>query len=215
MRPGRRPFEQALAKRLHEIAPQWSFEIRTLDQMRESALKKPLDVLALGGIVGAFLLLMSGLGLLGVLWQNVTRRAHEIGLRRAMGASRADIGRQVLLEVALTTTLGLVPCLLLVVQLPPDSWFVDPVSWPSRGSGPADLPADHDLRAVPRLLAPRIQPAETLHQEEPMMLIGRRLVAASSASCSSRTASRRAPLRLPTRPVRASASRNSSWCSRT
>ena len=38
------------------------------------------------GLVAAFLMLMVALGLLGVLWQSVTQRTREIGLRRAKGA---------------------------------------------------------------------------------------------------------------------------------
>ena len=51
-----------------------------------------------GGLVAGFLMVMVGLGLIGVLWQNVTQRTREIGLRRATGAARrpdsqADPGR--------------------------------------------------------------------------------------------------------------------------
>ena len=38
------------------------------------------------GLVAGFLMLMVALGLLGVLWQNVTQRTREMGLRRAKGA---------------------------------------------------------------------------------------------------------------------------------
>ncbi|RQH22474.1 FtsX-like permease family protein [Okeania hirsuta] len=34
---------------------------------------------------------MSRLGLFGVLWQNISRRKQEIGVRRAMGSSKAEI----------------------------------------------------------------------------------------------------------------------------
>ena len=38
----------------------------------------------------AFLMLMVALGLLGVLWQTVTQRTREIGLRRAKGAAKVE-----------------------------------------------------------------------------------------------------------------------------
>ena len=43
---------------------------------------------------------MVALGLSGVVWQNVTQRTAEIGLRRAKGARIGDIHRQILGELA-------------------------------------------------------------------------------------------------------------------
>ena len=65
-----------------------------------------------------FLLLMVGLGLIGVLWQNLLQRTREIGLRRAAGASRAEVHRQVLMEQMLLTTLGVLLGTMLVAQIP-------------------------------------------------------------------------------------------------
>jgi len=79
--------------------------------------------LVVGAVVAAFLLLMVALGLLGVLWQNVTRRTRELGLRRAAGASREAVHRQVLLELVLVTSLAIAPALVLVLQLPLLSLF--------------------------------------------------------------------------------------------
>jgi len=93
--------------------------------MRQSLLRLEMAPLAVGVVMAGFLLLMVGLGLLGVLWQNVTRRTRELGLRRAAGASRAAVHRQVLLELALVTSLAVLPALLVVVQLPLLSFFAD------------------------------------------------------------------------------------------
>ena len=61
-----------------------------------NALRARLAPLVAGGVVGLFLIAMVALGLTGVLWQNVTRRTREIGLRRAMGASGTNVHRQIL-----------------------------------------------------------------------------------------------------------------------
>ena len=58
------------------------------------------------GIVAVFLLLMVVLGLTGVLWQNVTQRTPEIGLRRAMGAPPGRHPRQILGELLVITTMA-------------------------------------------------------------------------------------------------------------
>jgi len=170
MRPGLdASHQEAILARFRALAPRWYFELEPLDQKRATSFQMRLGPLAAGGGVAAFLLLMAGLGLVGVLWQNVTRRTHEIGLRRATGASRADIYRQILLEVALTTTIGLALGVVLVLQLP----LLDLLGFLSREVfilGIAlSVAAMYILTLVsgvyPALLAARVRPAEAMHQE--------------------------------------------------
>ena len=73
-------------------------------------------------------MLMVALGLLGVLWQNVTQRTREIGLRRAKGAAKVDVQRQILGEIGVMTTLALLAGVLVVVQFPllDIIYFVEP-----------------------------------------------------------------------------------------
>ena len=111
-------YEREVLARLAPLVPGWSFEVAPLAQDRQGRLRFALAPLVIGGVIAGFLLLMVGLGLLGVLWQNVTRRTRELGLRRASGARRAAIHRQILLELVLITSLALAPALLLVLQLP-------------------------------------------------------------------------------------------------
>jgi putative ABC transport system permease protein len=118
-------YEPELVRRLAPVAPGWSLSVQPLAAMRHSQLRLQMAPLVVGGVVAGFLLLMVALGLLGVLWQNVTRRTRELGLRRAAGASRAAVHRQVMLELVLVTSLAVVPALLLVVQLPLLSLFED------------------------------------------------------------------------------------------
>jgi putative ABC transport system permease protein len=119
VRPGTpASFEEAVVARLRGIAPDGSFEARTLEQARSSALRARLAPFAIGVLVAGFLMLMVALGLLGVLWQNLVRRTREIGLRRALGASAADVRRQVLLEQLLLAALAMSLGLVLVLQLP-------------------------------------------------------------------------------------------------
>ena len=51
-------------------------------------------------------LLVSGLGMLGITWIAIKERTVEIGIRRALGASAADIFVQVLFESAALAVLG-------------------------------------------------------------------------------------------------------------
>lgn len=111
-------FEQTLATRVQQILPNVSFRIQRMEQMRTNMVRTRLSPVIVGGIIGGFLIVMVALGLTGVLWQSVTRRTREIGLRRAMGASGPNVHRQILLEVVLLATMAVIAGSLVVLQLP-------------------------------------------------------------------------------------------------
>ena len=111
-------FEEELVRRLQAVAPDLSFRVRPMDQMRDRALKMRLSPLIVGGVVALFLISMVALGLIGVLWQSVTKRTREIGLRRAMGATGGNVHRQILAEVVLLALIALIIGVIVVLQLP-------------------------------------------------------------------------------------------------
>lgn len=111
-------FEEKMVKHLERVAPDITLRVRHLDQMRASALRMRIAPIVLASIVATFLISMVALGLTGVLWQNVTRRTREIGLRRAMGATGTLVSRQIVIEVALLTTIAVAVATLLILQLP-------------------------------------------------------------------------------------------------
>jgi|CXWL01.1.fsa_nt_gi putative ABC transport system permease protein len=111
-------FEETLARRLHAAAPQWSFDVRPISLLRSDSLRLQMAPLVVGGLVAGFLLLMVALGLTGVLWQSMSRRTREIGLRRAIGASAAAIRRQLLAELLLLAGIALALGTVIVLQLP-------------------------------------------------------------------------------------------------
>jgi putative ABC transport system permease protein len=112
-------FEGVLEKRLRATAgPEWSFSVRRLTDVRDASQRLELTPLAAAAIVASFLMLMVVLGLTGVLWQNVTQRTKEIGLRRAKGATRGNIHTQILGELLVLTTVAVVLGALLVAHVP-------------------------------------------------------------------------------------------------
>ena len=166
-------FEPVIVKTLEAVAPDWSFQLQPASVLRENALRLAMTPVIVFVIVAGFLLLMVALGLTGVVWQSVTSRIQEFGLRRAKGATAPNIQHQVLSELALLSTLALILGLALVLQVP---------LLPLRGNDFPAPPAMVWLASIalsvaiiylltlgcawyPSRLATKIQPAEALHYE--------------------------------------------------
>jgi putative ABC transport system permease protein len=170
VRPGTpASFEAELDERLRPAASGITYRIRRMDAMRTTTLRESIAPVATLSIVGLFLILMVALGLTGVLWQTVTRRTREIGLRRAVGASGSGVRAQILSEVAVLVTLAVILAAVVIAQLPLLGLFN--VTTPAEvglGFGAA-LAAIYAITllcgAYPSWLASTVQPAEALHYE--------------------------------------------------
>lgn len=119
VRPGADASAEArLTTALQTAAPEWSFKIEPLELSADFNRRLALAPLLLALVVAGFLILMVALGLSGVLWQSVTTRSREIGVRRALGASAWDVRRQVLGEMFVMATLAMTVGLAVVLQFP-------------------------------------------------------------------------------------------------
>jgi len=117
--PGTRAaFEERLLKPLRTEAPEWTFSLRSVELERQRYIRSRLMPLAFGGTLAGFLILMVGMGLVGVLWQNVTRRTQELGLRRALGATASAVRNQIIGEIVVLTMVALFIGTVLFLQLP-------------------------------------------------------------------------------------------------
>lgn len=56
--------------------------------------------------IAAISLLVGGIGIMNIMLAGILERTHEIGVRRAVGATRADISRQFLVEALLISFVG-------------------------------------------------------------------------------------------------------------
>ena len=170
LRPGTTAgFEELLVKHLQAVAPEWSFEVTPLDQMRETRFKLVLGPLIAAGVIAGFLLLMVGMGLTGVLWQTVTQRTREIGLRRAKGATAADIQRQIVGELVVMTSVAVAAGTAVALQFP----LLKLTALVSNGVYAVSLVVSAACIYLltmacawyPSRLATRVTPAEALHYE--------------------------------------------------
>jgi putative ABC transport system permease protein len=170
VRPGTTAaFEERLMKRLRAIFPQRTFQIEPLSKARRSHMNWVLVPLSAGGLVAGFMIIMVGLGMVGVLWQNVARRTREIGLRRALGATAGGIHAQILGELLVVATIGLAVGTAVVIQIP----LLELVGWLSMWvcviSLGISLATMYLLTIAaglyPSRLATKVQPAAALHYE--------------------------------------------------
>lgn len=99
---------ERLLRRAHKLRPGQAndFKIQTADQLLESFEKVTDTVTAvLGGIV-AISLLVGGIGIMNIMLVSVTERTREIGIDKALGATRNFILIQFLSEAIILCLLG-------------------------------------------------------------------------------------------------------------
>lgn len=97
-----------LLLRRHKIYDSQLADFRVLNQadiVATAASVTGIFTILLGAIAGISLL-VGGIGIMNMMLTNVTERTREIGLRKAIGAKKADISRQFLVEAVMLTFVG-------------------------------------------------------------------------------------------------------------
>lgn len=111
-------FEAKLTKDLINLGTDWSVEVQHVENMMTNKNKLVLVPMLILFIVCGFLVFNVALGLFGVLFQTITRRTGEIGVRRAMGATKSHILIQFIGETIFIASLGMLLGLFFAVQFP-------------------------------------------------------------------------------------------------
>ncbi len=98
----------ALLRKRHRLLPEAEddFEIHNMAEMRESANQVTGTFKNLLGGIAAISLLVGGIGIMNIMLVTVTERTREIGIRKAIGATEANILVQFLAESIIISGLG-------------------------------------------------------------------------------------------------------------
>ena len=83
-----------------------NFSISTAEQMVEDFRQVTAMIALVMVVLSSIGLLVGGIGVMNIMLVSVTERTREIGVRKAIGARRADIVVQFLTEAVVLTGLG-------------------------------------------------------------------------------------------------------------
>ena len=103
-----RTLESAVRKEMGTLDPLVPvFQIRTMEEMLSTQVTEPRFHTVLLGCFASVALLLTMVGLYGVMAYSVSRRTREIGVRIALGASRSTVLAMVLKRAAVLLAVGL------------------------------------------------------------------------------------------------------------
>jgi putative ABC transport system permease protein len=165
------PFFGELRRTIREINRDLSIvDLRTLDQLLDASAAQrriPATVLSVVGLLG---LLLSAVGLYGVMAYGVRERAREIGIRLALGARPVDVRRLVLRQgftiVAIGLTIGGVGAIASAQVVRRLLFGISPFDPPTLATVCTILlVAAFGALYLPARWASRLEPAQTLRGE--------------------------------------------------
>jgi len=103
---------------VHELDPTIPIaNMSLMDELAFENVSRPRSATILMSIFAGISLLLAAVGLYGVMAYSVGQRAHEFGIRLAMGATSADIFRTVLRAAALISILGILAGIVAAILL--------------------------------------------------------------------------------------------------
>ena len=159
---------EATVRRIDPDVP--VFHVRTIDQQVERFLGQELTFARLASTFGLLALVLSAIGLYGVIAHAVSRRTRELGIRLALGAAPRGIVALVLREAGFLLALGIVagiPCAYALARAIGSLLYdVEPGDWRSLLTAVIVLSAVAAVAAwVPARRAGRVDPLVALRSE--------------------------------------------------
>ncbi len=98
---------QVARAQIHSVDPSIPVaNLRTMDEIFSTSVAQQRFAMLLVGVFGALALALATIGIYGVMSYSVTQRTHEIGVRMALGAQRADVLKLILKHGVLVSLVG-------------------------------------------------------------------------------------------------------------
>lgn len=98
--------------------PDYDFDIEAQEKYEKETYAKTLIPLLFILFLCLSVFLIVLFGMFGVFWYKINKRVPEIGLRKSVGASIFRIFRKVVAEAYFVTLIGIIPGIVLIMQLP-------------------------------------------------------------------------------------------------
>jgi predicted permease len=143
------------------------FDVRTQTQIVEGLLRHQSMIADLSGAFGVLALVLSCIGLYGLLAYEVSRRTREIGIRMALGAERRDILRLVVGQGIVLAIVGAIAGVAAALAL---TRFLSSLLFNVKPADPATFTAITVLLALVALAASYI-PARRATRVDPMVAL--------------------------------------------
>jgi putative ABC transport system permease protein len=113
-------------------------QVRTMEQVRKRSYNGDSAMITMLTFIVVLLTAITGLGIVGLASFSVSRRTRQIGVRRALGATRPQILRHFMIENFIISGMGIVGGAVLAIALnifmvqaysiTPLSWYVIPIA---------------------------------------------------------------------------------------
>ena len=96
----------AILRERHDIRYEDDFTIRSQEDLLATATEVSTMLTVFLGAIAGISLLVGGIGIMNIMLVSVTERTREIGIRKAIGATREDVLGQFLTEAIILSVLG-------------------------------------------------------------------------------------------------------------
>ncbi|SHE97660.1 putative ABC transport system permease protein [Seinonella peptonophila] len=98
--------KQAVQVLNHNHNKRDGYEVENIEQLTQGINQAAQIMTTVVGSIGAISLLVGGIGVMNIMLVSVTERTREIGIRKALGATRSNILMQFLIEAVTLCVLG-------------------------------------------------------------------------------------------------------------